>query len=286
MEEQKKDRKQFYRSELVLVAFLFFFGIAGIAYGFWRLNDSFFAPFRLTRDSSDAVNLLEGIEQSSIDIEALKSKDTDGDGLNDFEEQYLALTSPYLDDTDGDGIIDSQELARGTNPSCPEGQTCFQNVPVNPTAIDSTLPSPGGKMVPGAQNDAAVELQKVISEFQNKTPEQIRSFLIDQGISASQLQGLSDAALKNIYATSLEKALENAKSKPGEPPSAQTTPQTQPNVPLINPAKLTNPSSLTADEIRVILKSSGKLPIDKIDAIDDTSLRDIFMKAVTNAQKQ
>ncbi len=42
--------------------------------------------------------------------------DTDGDGLNDFEETNVYFTDPYLADTDGDGVNDGDEVDDLTDP--------------------------------------------------------------------------------------------------------------------------------------------------------------------------
>ena len=46
-------------------------------------------------------------------------KDTDGDGLSDYEEKYLYHTDPKNPDTDGDGMNDGREVKRGRNPLGP-----------------------------------------------------------------------------------------------------------------------------------------------------------------------
>ena len=45
-----------------------------------------------------------------------ENADTDGDGLNDFDENATFGTNPLNADTDGDGLIDSNETIEGTNP--------------------------------------------------------------------------------------------------------------------------------------------------------------------------
>ena len=44
-----------------------------------------------------------------------QDKDSDNDGLKDWEEE-LYKTSPYDPDTDGDGYLDGEEINSGHNP--------------------------------------------------------------------------------------------------------------------------------------------------------------------------
>lgn len=48
--------------------------------------------------------------------QGFKFKDTDGDGLSDYEEKYIYGTDPKDPDTDGDGMNDGDEVKRGRNP--------------------------------------------------------------------------------------------------------------------------------------------------------------------------
>ena len=43
--------------------------------------------------------------------------DTDGDGLNDYDETKKWKTNPNNPDTDGDGYSDKQEIENGYNPN-------------------------------------------------------------------------------------------------------------------------------------------------------------------------
>jgi len=45
------------------------------------------------------------------------TRDSDADGLNDFEEEYIFSTSPFNSDSDGDGVSDFIEIASGSDPN-------------------------------------------------------------------------------------------------------------------------------------------------------------------------
>jgi len=53
------------------------------------------------------------------------SHDSDGDGLNDFEEVTRYGTDPYLKDSDGDGVSDPEEIRRGADPT-DQSVYCFR----------------------------------------------------------------------------------------------------------------------------------------------------------------
>lgn len=68
---------------------------------------------------------LAGTEQNSEQVIAdLKTKDTDQDGLTDYQEIYQFHTSIFLADTDSDGYTDSEEANSGNDPLCPTGEKC------------------------------------------------------------------------------------------------------------------------------------------------------------------
>ncbi len=84
--------------------------------------------------------------------DANSSPDTDGDGLQDWEE-HLLQTSIYITDTDGDGIPDGAEFSYGLNPLLAEdaaldadsdGQSNGQEYQngTNPQSSLSKMPSP------------------------------------------------------------------------------------------------------------------------------------------------
>lgn len=84
-----------------------------------------FNEFLLAQEQSALAETVAGTDEAET-IEELQLKDTDGDGLNDFQELYVVNTSPYLTDSDSDGTTDTEEHLAGTDPNCPEGAACSQ----------------------------------------------------------------------------------------------------------------------------------------------------------------
>jgi hypothetical protein len=61
------------------------------------------------------------------DNATLQGLDTDGDGLNDFNELFLNITDPFSNDTDGDGMPDKLEIDNGFNPNLYNNHsTCYR----------------------------------------------------------------------------------------------------------------------------------------------------------------
>lgn len=57
----------------------------------------------------------------SLSAEQLKARDSDGDGLSDYDEMFVHNTNPLSADTDGDGLNDYDEIFKyGTDPNNPD----------------------------------------------------------------------------------------------------------------------------------------------------------------------
>jgi len=157
----------------------------------------------------------EGLDPQS---EALKQKDTDRDGLSDYDELNAYQTSPYLPDTDSDGIPDAVELAQGTNPNCPQGKSCLEvsnDVPRTGTStleefITTPVPTVGSALVQGAASSVAGAQQFIDAPPppESMTADQIRAFLVSHNlISAEQLAPLPDDHIIAIYKAAYQEAL-------------------------------------------------------------------------------
>ncbi len=177
------DRHRFNRAGAWLLLFV---GIAGAALGSWYMRDQVMHAFQ-----SDAAPFKTSEEIEQDRVATLKDKDTDADGISDYDESFVFKTSPYLDDSDSDGLGDKQELASGKNPNCPEGRDC------------GVLVAGTGSATTTAGSD--VEAQ-YIEQLLNPTPEQVRQFLRDAGVKEEEIQGIDDATLMQMYKASLLEA--------------------------------------------------------------------------------
>ena len=177
---------------------LLIFGILAVGLGLLQMRNTIYGPFVIRL--SDKTNTANQ-EASLLNDEArLQSIDTDRDGLNDYEELSFYETSPYLPDTDSDGLNDKMEIEKGTNPSCPEGESCE----ANEFAVLNTTTTPG-IVLPLAETDILgmegntgleelADLQKVLSD-----PQQIRQLFLSTGkISADDLSKISDDELMKM----------------------------------------------------------------------------------------
>jgi len=137
----------------------------------------------------------------------LKAKDTDNDGLSDWDELFIYGTSPYLEDTDGDGLSDHEEVVvYKTNPVCPEGQDCIGAL----VQQDNQNTSSAGDEISGlydllnsledsSTGTSADSTATSSSASSAIDPTQLRSILLENGFSKEDLDAVSDADLLKIY---------------------------------------------------------------------------------------
>lgn len=181
-------------------------------------------PFRVSKSVlKPAQDILAKQVEKTNELDSLKSKDTDNDGLNDYSELYAYRTSPYLSDTDSDGIPDAIEIAMGTDPNCPEGTQCVQldnQQPVGATSstfseltsVTEFLSTSDPNMPPeirGAQQfiEEAKEPSKV-------TPAEVREALARYSlVSPEKMAGLTDGELLRIYTATYQQVLKIREAK-------------------------------------------------------------------------
>ena len=94
------------------------------------------------------INTFEDLRRTSDQGDV--RKDTDGDGISDFDENNLYHTDAHLPDTDNDGFTDGIEIVRGFNPNNAAGEaTVTYELPQDTVGleqadvlkIDEVLPS-------------------------------------------------------------------------------------------------------------------------------------------------
>jgi len=111
---------EYFSREEIIVRAIFIVGIFSIAFGilgmYIRIKNSFIAP-EITLENR--AGIIEGLN---------RIKDTDGDGLSDFDELNTYATSPYLEDTDLDGVSDYDEMILGRDGEC-KGENCSTITP-------------------------------------------------------------------------------------------------------------------------------------------------------------
>ncbi len=99
----------------------------GVGFSYYILGETDYDKDGLTNDyekqigtdpknpDTDGDGLNDGEEDQTYKSNPLK-QDTDGDMLSDYEEVMTHKTSPIIPDTDKDGLNDGDEVARKTNP--------------------------------------------------------------------------------------------------------------------------------------------------------------------------
>ncbi len=214
-EEQGSSERRAQRKRLFSVVFAL--GVAALLIGFFGLLETISSPFPKRSNANASVQELA--------IEDLKNQDTDGDGLNDYDEIFTSRTSVFVKDSDSDGKNDAEEQAAGTDPNCPEGITCgFPSSDTNSSSraiageLRQVLKKSGAPSYIVDQSDDAALLQAYKetvlgganvngnlseSDLQNLTASQVRSLLKSNGVDEASLSGIDDATLLNIFQDAL-----------------------------------------------------------------------------------
>ena len=150
----------------------------GVRFLYTNITDS------VSYDVPDWV--LEQIENTNeATIEDLKTKDTDQDGLNNYQEIYQYHTSIFLPDTDSDGFTDFEEVTSGNDPLCPTSQYCNLLRFITPATKVSDI-----------IQDVAVDPDLTV---QQAAANEFRQFLFDNGMSQEEVDQLTDEDLMVIF---------------------------------------------------------------------------------------
>lgn len=191
------NKKSFFKSRrFSFFSFLLIF-ILVISLSIWQLRLKIVNPFQ----APDGYNAQEDNFLTSD-----SNVDTDGDGLSDYDEIFVYRTSPYLEDSDGDGILDGEELKRGTDPNCPEGQKCFLSNEFYVEADDNSLIEENESTDILDENIGEINIPTEINEEELKetlassiTADDLRQLLLTSGADEELLSQISDEDLLASY---------------------------------------------------------------------------------------
>lgn len=204
MPEEKMPR-QLTKEQKVGLIFLLSFGILAVAFGILQIRTNLYRSFALN------TSIPPFIQEEIDNDEALYYRDTDFDGLNDFDELYVYTTSPYLADTDSDGIADAEEINSGRNPLCDETKNCD---------INDVSTNPGAFPVKADVNEAQSALPQDMTEFLNN-PTVLRELLLSAGLEKTVVDRISDTELlamtQEIFASST--LMQQISENPGMTPA-------------------------------------------------------------------
>ncbi|MFA5935973.1 MAG: hypothetical protein WC787_03935 [Patescibacteria group bacterium] len=220
-------------------------GLIAMGLSVERLSASIRDPFTVSRETFDsAKRTLDKIDPSKRLEDESRRRDTDGDGLSDYDEENLFQTSPYLADTDGDGSPDNVELALGQNPNCGAGETCASAlIDVSGLASSSSpflfgqQPNSADSFYAAFQRGVNASKASIASESGStstnleqglvRDANEIRKVLLESGkVDAKLLEKITDAQLLELY----DNAVAEAAKKKVESETGITDPSKYPSV--------------------------------------------------------
>lgn len=152
--------------------------------GVWYFKNKLLQPLAVEVPDFIKKDILEGTSSAQT-LEDLKNKDTDQDGLTDYQEIYQYNTSIFLADTDSDAYSDSEEVNSGNDPLCPTNQDCNLLALITPkTNLASVI------------QEVALDPNLTIEQAAFR---EFRKFLLDNGMSQEEVDGLTDDDLFYIF---------------------------------------------------------------------------------------
>ncbi len=195
---QRPTLKNLPRDQKIAVVFLSVFALLIIGLWVFQVSTQIYKPF-------NPSGLASKINTASTTSQSLK--DSDGDGLLDYEEVNTYHTSPYLEDSDSDGIPDNQEIMQGTDPNCPTGKNCnaaetTANASSNPPASSTVDALDFGAL--GADIlSTSTEGTSTAGNITEVTAAMIRQELLKSGVKQADIDKISDQEIMKVYEDSL-----------------------------------------------------------------------------------
>jgi hypothetical protein len=165
-------------------------GIIGV--WIWQFENRINSPFRLSPE--DKILAEEAAKKKAEEETINRTKDTDKDGLSDYDEINIYGTSPYLEDTDGDNISDFDEVRIGKDPLCAEGSDCSLFTSDKTDNLGDATEEVSQNPAEKVEDDLLI---KALSGDGNA--ETMRQILLQAGASKEEVDLISDEDLMNMY---------------------------------------------------------------------------------------
>jgi hypothetical protein len=202
----KKTQSAFSKEERVGLYLVIGIGVLTFAMGGLYMGSHLKNAVAIEYDGPPVLTQAQKQEQALLE---LQTSDSDEDGITDYEELYISRTSPYLFDTDGDGVDDRTEIEQGTDPSCAPGEDCT-NVLEN--VFEPGRNAAGDGFIEGALNtiESTSEQNLILEDLLNQfDAEQIRVFLIENGVPEEDIANYTDAQIIELYQTTIQQLEES-----------------------------------------------------------------------------
>lgn len=265
--------------------------LVAIVGGIYFMNESISGPAALVMSvakNSAAANPTAETEQELNRVLELKGKDTDVDGLSDYDELYVYKTSPYLEDTDGDGVTDKKEIDQKTNPNCPGNQNCA-----------STAAASDGGIVTGVSSSDVLSQASVSQQIMsgNADAATVRELLIQGGYPKATLDSMTDDEILQMYrdaistsAASASTGISSAGGATGvantgggtSASTGQSAASAQAGLSALGVKSVDDLKNLSGAQIRTLLLQQGA-PADQLSQISDEELKSVFIEKLNTA---
>ena len=268
-DDDQKSNRAHNRREKVNSFVIILVGIFAIIFGIYQVSTNISNPFSyLNGKGSDASTT----DSQDLATQALKNQDTDGDGLSDYDETNVYLTSPYLADSNGDGVSDGNSIKMGIDPNCIKGQNCLGDI--STSTASSTGPVPTWQTSPSD-----------ISSGIDATT--LRQVLVQGGMSQTDVDAMSDQDIiksyQQVLAENPDIAQQLASSGLSAPVAVATSssstipaPPKKIDTSSLNTASVGDLKSLTGAQIRDLMVKNGA-PQALLNAISDDQLKQMFL---------
>jgi len=198
------------KNQKIAAIFLVFFAVLVIGMWMAQFKKSISQPFVYKGNNEETSN--KAFSQQEDSEESLKTKDTDEDGLSDWDELNLYYTSPYLEDSDSDGFLDKDEIDSGNDPNCPVGRDCYSAGIVDgdgSVVSEGEVKKDNNLLEQFNSSLGIIENQQEVNKAQEETLKQVlqgqisaaslRQMLLEAGMDEELLNQISDEELMESY---------------------------------------------------------------------------------------
>lgn len=189
----------------IAFALLMFLGFGGVFFGFKSFGANLMRPVQEQIAASfTGETFLTTSEREAQELEESKTKDTDGDGLVDYDELYIYKTSPYIVDSDSDGYDDYTEVYSGNDPGCPVGRECGTELVTDDEAegVNNVAENLANVEIDPELEALGIDLEdpeSVAGYLQSITMGEVRAALLESGVSQEELDAIDDETLAELF---------------------------------------------------------------------------------------